>query len=55
MHSQSVKYGLMLSPQDFCSASQQARSPSSWITLFLLYTGKKHISKDLCISKIPLM
>uniref|UniRef100_A0A8C7Q2E1 E-selectin n=1 Tax=Oncorhynchus mykiss TaxID=8022 RepID=A0A8C7Q2E1_ONCMY len=31
-------YGLMLSPQDFCSASQQARSPSSWITLFLLYT-----------------
>uniref|UniRef100_A0A8C7PZ62 Selectin E n=1 Tax=Oncorhynchus mykiss TaxID=8022 RepID=A0A8C7PZ62_ONCMY len=38
MHSQSVKYGLMLSPQDFCSASQQARSPSSWITLFLLYT-----------------
>ncbi|XP_036834777.1 E-selectin [Oncorhynchus mykiss] len=23
---------------DFCSASQQARSPSSWITLFLLYT-----------------
>ncbi|CDQ85643.1 unnamed protein product [Oncorhynchus mykiss] len=28
----------MLSPQDFCSASQQARSPSSWITLFLLYS-----------------
>ncbi|KAM9478456.1 E-selectin-like isoform 2-T2 [Salvelinus alpinus] len=23
---------------DFCSASQQARSPSSWITLFLLYS-----------------
>uniref|UniRef100_A0A8C7J3G6 E-selectin n=1 Tax=Oncorhynchus kisutch TaxID=8019 RepID=A0A8C7J3G6_ONCKI len=28
----------MLSPQDFCSASQQTRSLSSWITLFLLYS-----------------
>lgn len=55
MHFSVCKVWLDVLSTGFCSASQQARSPSSWITLFLLYSSKKHISEDLCISKIPLM